>query len=165
MLWWRIKFWRQMGLNSLILAQRGKYATTSRNSTSSCTFDTFSIHKAMLNVNVKLFHPPKSLLMLCGQQQMHSFSWFLEKTRVNKKKTSLLSKVFTWIVVFPPHCFMFYAYVIANQDRAPPKFPSTLHKSGLSLRLGQVSLGPAHFFASILAWSRPRLSKLSLSLG
>ena len=41
-----------------------------------------------------------------------------------------------------------YAYAIANQNRARPKFQSTLYKSGSSptQNLGQVSLGRAQVF-------------------
>ena len=48
----------------------------------------------------------------------------------------------------PPHSFTDYAYAIANQTRALPKFLSTLCKSGPSptQNLGQVSLGRAQVF-------------------
>ena len=48
----------------------------------------------------------------------------------------------------PPHSFTDYAYEIANQTRARPKFLSTLRKSGPSPteNLGQVSLGRAQVF-------------------
>ena len=50
----------------------------------------------------------------------------------------------------PPHSLTDYAYAVANQTRARPKFLSTLRKSGPrpspTQNLGQVSLGRAQVF-------------------
>ena len=67
-----------------------------------------------------------------------------QKTCVNSKKTSCFP-TFSHELLLSATSFTDYAYAIANQTRARPRFLSTLYKSGQSptQNLGKVSLGRA----------------------
>ena len=107
--------------------------------------------------------PITRLLMLHERQKIHWFSWFLRKRALIIRKLTAFER-FHINCYFSPHSFTDFTYAIANQNRARPKFLSTLYKSGPSptQNLGQVfrvhtRMGQAQVFENLgRAWASLR---------